>query len=431
MTYVTTFLSLFSVYFYAIKRQIIGGTLLTLLAFSSQNVKANDFEDKKQLNVFLDCSSCDTYFIRDQIGYINHVRDQAVADVFIFVNSSTTGSGGRLYEMDFKGLKELAGIENKFEISFAPTATSDERRKGLLKKIELGLVSYLIHSDVGEDMKLSVKTPKGGKKETKVVDRWNRWVFDIFGEVDFDKNQNRNEFEIESGLEVVRVTENWRFVNNFRIDLRELTIQSDDGPIVNNRHRNWFSTKLVKSLGNHWSAGGYGRYQSSTFNNISDQIWVAPALEYSFFDYKEVLKREITIAYRVGYINQKYYETSIFDRDSDTYGNQTLSLNIRYRQPWGRIFTSLQASHILGDFDQNRIELDNYITVRIVKGLSVRFSSEFELIRDQLNLPAGNTSLEDLLLQQRQVATDYDLSFGLGINYTFGSIYNSVINTRL
>lgn len=280
-------------------------------------------------------------------------------------------------------------------------------------------------------MKVNIKTQAEGKKETKVVDTWNRWVFDIFGEIDFDKNQNRDEFEMESGLEVVRVTENWRFVNNFRIDLRELTIQSDDGPIINNRHRNWFSTKLVKSLGSHWSVGGFGRFESSTFNNISSQIWVAPALEYSFFDYKEVLKREITIAYRVGYINQHYYETSIFDRDSDTYGNQAISLNIRYRQPWGRIFTSLQASHILGDFAQNRIELDNYITIRIFKGLSVRLSSEFEIIRDQLNLPAGDTTLENLLLQQTQIATDYDLSFGLGINYTFGSIYNNVINTRL
>lgn len=427
MTYPTLFANCFQANYL----QFLRISLLLLLTLSSQIISANDFVDKKQLNVFLDCSSCDTSFIRDQISYVNHVRDQAVADVFIFINSSTTGSGGRLYEMDFKGLKELDGIQNKFEISFAPTATRDDRRKGILEKIELGLVSYLIHSDVSEDMKFSVKRQKGDKKETKEVDPWNRWVFDIFGEVDFDKNQNRNEFEMESGLEVVRVTNNWRFVNNFRIDLRELTIESDDGPIVNNRHRNWFSTKLVKSLGSHWSVGGFGRYQSSTFNNISDQIWVAPALEYSFFDYKEVLKREITIAYRVGYINQHYYETSIFNKDSDSYGNQVLSLNIRYRQPWGRIFTSVQASHILGDFAQNRIELDNYITVRIFKGLSVRLSSEFEIIRDQLNLPAGDTTIENLLLQQTQIATDYDLSFGLGINYTFGSIYNNVINTRL
>jgi hypothetical protein len=404
---------------------------LTFLMIINQSTYATDFDDKKKLDVFINCSSCDNSFIRDEINYVNHVRDQAVADVFIFVTSSSTGSGGRLYELDYKGLKELVGINNKFEVSFSPTLTSDEIRKVLVEKIKLGLVSYLMHTDVSEDIKLSIISSGNENKQTKVIDPWNRWVFDVFGEVDIDKNDNRSELQIESGLEVVRVTENWRFVNNIRIDLRELTIQSDDGQIVNDRHRNFFSTLLVKSLGAHWSIGGFGRYQSSTFNNISDQYWGAPALEYSVFDYKEVLKREITFAYRIGYINQHYYETSIFNKDSDTYSNQALIVNIRYRQPWGRIFTSLQASHILGEFAQNRIELDNYITVRLFKGLSVRLSSEFDLIRDQLNLPAGTTSLEDLLLQQRQIATNYDLSFGLGLNYTFGSIYNNVINTRL
>ncbi|MFY0651404.1 MAG: DUF481 domain-containing protein [Cyclobacteriaceae bacterium] len=370
-------------------------------------------------------------FVQQEIDYVNHVRDQAVADVLVFIANNYTGSGGRIYDINFTGLGDLEGIDNKIEASFLPTSTSDERRRGLVKQIELGLVSYLLHSDMAENIDVSVKREKKSKSKSTISDPWNRWVFDVFGEVDFDKNQNRNEFEIESGLEVVRVTENWRFVNNFRIDLRELTIQSDDGDIVNNRHRNWVSTKLVKSLGSHWSVGGFGRYQSSTFNNIDDQIWLAPALEYSLFPYTEVLRREITFAYRVGYINQRYYETTIFDRESDTYSNQTVSINIRYRQPWGRIFTSIEASHILGDFAQNRVELDNYITVRLIKGLSVRLSSEFKLIRDQLNLPAGNASIEDLLLQQRQVATDYDLTLGLGVNYTFGSIYNNVLNTRL
>ena len=146
-------------------RRIIGIVLLALAAISVQHVSANNFDDEKELNIFIDCSSCDTYFIRDQINYVNHVRDQAVADVFIFINSSTTGSGGRLYELDFKGLKELVGIDNKFEVSFAPTATSDDHRKGLLKKIELGLVSYLIHSNVSEDMKVNHICPRRLKKQ--------------------------------------------------------------------------------------------------------------------------------------------------------------------------------------------------------------------------------------------------------------------------
>ena len=89
---------------------------LTFLMIINQSTYATDFDDKKKLDVFINCSSCDNSFIRDEINYVNHVRDQAVADVFIFVTSSSTGSGGRLYELDYKGLKELVGINNKFEV---------------------------------------------------------------------------------------------------------------------------------------------------------------------------------------------------------------------------------------------------------------------------------------------------------------------------
>jgi hypothetical protein len=46
-------------------------------------------------------------------------------------------------------------------------------------------------------------------------------------------------------------------------------------------------------------------------------------------------------------------------------------------------------------------------------------------------LAAGTTSIEELLLQQREIATDYKTNFSVGLSYTFGSIYNSIINTRL
>jgi hypothetical protein len=71
------------------------------------------------------------------------------------------------------------------------------------------------------------------------------------------------------------------------------------------------------------------------------------------------------------------------------------------------------------------------VYLRIVKGLSLRFSSGFELIHDQLYLAKGDASLEELLLQQRQLATTYEFSSSVGLSYTFGSIYNNVVNTRL
>ncbi|MGY8916171.1 MAG: hypothetical protein ACKVJF_13960, partial [Flavobacteriales bacterium] len=88
-------------------------------------------------------------------------------------------------------------------------------------------------------------------------------------------------------------------------------------------------------------------------------------------------------------------------------------------------------SAFLNDWNKNRLEVDSYLSAGIFKGFSVRFSGDLKLIQDQINLPAGSASLEDVLLQQKQIATNFEIGFGIGLSYTFGSAFNNVINTRL
>ena len=111
--------------------------------------------------------------------------------------------------------------------------------------------------------------------------------------------------------------------------------------------------------------------------------------------------------------------------------NQSLTLNLRYREKWGSIYSYLVASQFLDEPDQNRPTLNTNINPRIIRGLSLRISGNFQLIRDQINLPKGEASIEDLLLRQRQISTNYQNRVSLGLSYTFGSIFNNVVNTRL
>jgi len=76
------------------------------------------------------------------------------------------------------------------------------------------------------------------------------------------------------------------------------------------------------------------------------------------------------------------------------------------------------------------VELDGFISVRIVKGFSVRLWGGVARIRDQLSLVRGELSEADILLQLQELATDYSVDGGLGITYTFGSIFNNVVNPR-
>lgn len=54
----------------------------------------------------------------------------------------------------------------------------------------------------------------------------------------------------------------------------------------------------------------------------------------------------------------------------------------------------------------------------------------FERIHDQLSLPSGGASLDEVLLRIKELETSYDYSFSLGFRYTFGSVYSNVVNPR-
>jgi hypothetical protein len=69
-------------------------------------------------------------------------------------------------------------------------------------------------------------------------------------------------------------------------------------------------------------------------------------------------------------------------------------------------------------------------SIRIFKGFSFNVNGNYEIIRNQVNLPAGDVSLEELLLQQQQLQSGFNYFVSVGLSYSFGSIYNTVVNPR-
>ncbi len=88
-------------------------------------------------------------------------------------------------------------------------------------------------------------------------------------------------------------------------------------------------------------------------------------------------------------------------------------------------------NHLFKILQKNSFRLDSWFSIRVFEGLAVRFGGEIELIRDQLSLPKGNASIEDLLLQQKEIATDFYSEIRIGLSYTFGSSFNNYLNSRL
>ena len=67
---------------------------------------------------------------------------------------------------------------------------------------------------------------------------------------------------------------------------------------------------------------------------------------------------------------------------------------------------------------------------KIFEGFNFNIGGSYSITRNQINIPIGDVSLEDLLLEQQQLESGYNFSFNVGFNYSFGSIYNTIVNPR-
>jgi len=68
--------------------------------------------------------------------------------------------------------------------------------------------------------------------------------------------------------------------------------------------------------------------------------------------------------------------------------------------------------------------------VRLFKGFSFNVFGDYSRIRDQISLVKGDASTEDVLLRLRQLSSGYSYFMGFGVSYSFGSIFNTVVNPR-
>ena len=66
----------------------------------------------------------------------------------------------------------------------------------------------------------------------------------------------------------------------------------------------------------------------------------------------------------------------------------------------------------------------------MLKGFSWRINGGFDILHGQINLKKEGATIEEPLLQQQQLGSGYSYWLSTGISYSFGSIYNSIVNPR-
>ncbi|MEO1023199.1 MAG: hypothetical protein AAFW89_11710, partial [Bacteroidota bacterium] len=267
--------------------------------------------------------------------------------------------------------------------------------------------------------------------------------FDLGMGTNFSGEERQWRYNINGDGAARRITDEWKIVFNVWGNFNRRAVDQTEEQVINGdtvevevteffdrSNRNYWGL-VAKSINDHWSVGFYSRYRSDTFLNIDTQLGITPSVEYSLFPYREFTRREVTA--RVGVVASyfNYSEITVLLQEEEFLWRPEFDLTADFTQPWGRFRAGLEGGAYLNDLSLNRFEFDTRVNLRVSKYFSVFFSGRYSIIGDQISLPAGNLTTEEILAGVSQQATSFDFGGSFGIEIQFGSIYNNIVNPRL
>ena len=259
--------------------------------------------------------------------------------------------------------------------------------------LKLGLVGYVADSPLASRLKVTFDPPPNQQQATAASDPWNFWVFRIGASGEVEAEEQNNQRDLSASFSANRTTDRWKFDLNgtlnyereqFELEEEEtFTAISRDSQVVG---------LLVKSLTEHWSAGGTAAIGTSTFENYDLRSRIGPGIEFNVFPYRESTRRILTMFYSLGLRTANYTEETIFGKFSERLLDHQLEASIALRQPWGTASGSLEMVHYLNRTDKYRLEGFGEIDVRLFKGFSLELFARGSRRRDQLSLRRGSAT---------------------------------------
>lgn len=403
-----------------------------------QDQEADSGEEQEEtpgLLVFLDCNrrTCDEDFLRQNITFINYVRDRQDAQVHILVTTQFAGAGQE-YTFEFIGLEEFSGDDIRLVWVSSNTNTQDERREGVAQMIRVGMVHYIAKTPLIHQLEIRQQVQQADRRFLEVDpadDPWNFWVMRLSLNTQVSGEDRRSNYNLRFTGSANRTTEAWklRFSTNVRHDERKFVL--NDGSESIGTTRSWtIMHQTVKSLSEHWGLSGKAAAWQASFTNHEFVVIGAPGIEYNIFPYSESSRRVFTITYEIGMGYNSYFEETIFMQNEETLIDHSLLVDLDVTQPWGELEGGVNMLQYLNHPDQWSLRLDGRIEFRIVRGLSFNVRGNWAAVRNQRFLPIEGQTNEEILLRQGALATNSEYEVNFGITWQFGSIFNNVVNPR-
>ncbi len=386
------------------------------------------------INIFIDSPDwrMDLDYYRTEIPFVNYMRDRSDADVHILITTQRTGGDGWEFTISFIGLHKFEGQKNTLKYSSRQTDSEDTIRKELARYFKIGLMQFVSQSQaVGQIDVIYLKPTLGETLSQPTVDPWDYWTFrtSLRGYFNGEKSYKYN--YINSSFTANRVTEAWKFNVNLSINQTQTIYNYGDNlSYTDHRRSNYLSSSVVKSMTAHWSSLFQVSAAKSTYNNYDLAVSISPGIEYNIYPYSEATRQQFTFEYLLGAHYNDYHEKTIYLKMSELRFTQELNIAYESKQPWGSVSTSLNGSHYFHDIKKYNLTLHNSLDLKLIKGFSLNLNGFISHVRDQLSLPGAGVTFEEILLRRRELETSYYYYMSIGLSYTFGSIYNNVVNPR-
>ncbi len=316
--------------------------LTTLLFFNAGFARSNALNNSIEQeplqedmpHVFWDCSFCDMDYLKEELQYINHVRDRNDADLHIMMMREGTANGGTRYSIFLFGQNGYSHLQDTLRYSLGPNATEEAIREKMVHALRSGLTPYLLKTSLWKKQTIEYENVENKISESN-IDNWNNWVFEISANGNIDVEESQKRYDFGGNVQANKITEDIKLELDFDMDyereIYDLTSES-----VVSIHRTYdFDALWVKSISQHWSAGGFAEFRSSKYDNLSHSYTASPAIEFSIFPYQEATTSQLTFLYRPEYVFNNYMDSTIFNKTKEHLARQMLEIDYEIKRRWG------------------------------------------------------------------------------------------------
>lgn len=393
-------------------------------------------ESEPRLRVFLDCQTggCDRNFFVTEMPFVLLTQDRLDADVHLLITGLGTGAGGTEYTLNFLGRGLFASRHDTLRTSVPPNSTDDMRRRALVDVIQLGLVPYALRVSGPELFRVSYTPPNGEVPRVGGVirDPWDFWVYRARVNGSGSAESLNSSYQFSGSFNASRVTEELKLSFNVWNEYRANTFTLSEGGEVTYLLRSAdLSARVVRSVSEHWSLGSRVTGGLSEFRNQESFAGLDLSAEYNVFPWRDATTRQLIAAFALGGRYYDYAEITIYDRLSELRPVARAIVAGESRQQWGTLDGALRYTQFLHDAETFNVSFNGRATVRLTRGLALELRGDAAKVNDQLYLRRGGATDDEVLTRQRALATNFRIGGSVGLSFTFGSIYNTIVNPRL